>query len=166
MTASHEIAPPAPELKKYQEEQVERAMEASKKVLENVQWKVVEKSIADVFSQKEKEELKANYEKELEKIDWKKWENSLKLAYDKIDWEKINSQLSAAVSQVRLDSIQMVYNKTISKLDGARSEMARHDMKGIPDSDITLKEIERKQSDVLRALNELKTVRKKKIVHL
>ncbi|MEO7982938.1 MAG: M56 family metallopeptidase [Bacteroidota bacterium] len=155
-----------PELKKYQEEQVERAMEASKKVLESVQWKVVEKSIAEVFNQKEKEELKATYEKEMEKVDWKKWENSLKQAYDKIDWEKINTQLSLAVSQVRLDSIQFVYNKAISKLNGARRELSLNGMKGIPDTDITLKEIERQKADVQQALDELKTVRRKKIVHL
>jgi len=165
ISASLEFAN-TPELKKYQEEQVERAMEASKKVLESVQWKAVEKSIADVFNQKEKDDLKATYEKEMEKFDWKKWESSLKQAYDKIDWEKINTQLSVAVTQVRLDSIQLVYNKAISKLDGVRKELSFNDMNGIPDTDITLKEIERKKTDVLRALNELKTVRKKKIVHL
>jgi beta-lactamase regulating signal transducer with metallopeptidase domain len=166
ITASQELQAITPELKKYQEEQVERAMEASKKVLENVQWKAVEKSIADVFSQKEKEELKATYEKELEKVDWQKWENNLKAAYDKMDWDRINSQLAVAVNQVRLDSIQMVYNKAVSKLEGARKELTRHEMKGIPDTDITLKEIEQKQSEILRALNELKSVRKKKIIHL
>ncbi len=155
-----------PELKKYQEEQVEKAMEASKKVLENVQWKAVEKSIADVFSQQEKEELKASYEKQLEKMDWNKWENKLKLAYNKIDWDKINTQLAVAVNQVRMDSIQMVYNKTISKLDGVTKELCMKDMQGIPDTDITLKEIERKKAEVQRALNELKAARNKKIVHL
>ncbi len=155
-----------PELKRYQEEQVERTMKASKKILESVQWKVVEKSIADVFSQQEKEELKASYEKEMEKFDWKKWEKILKQAYDKIDWEKINTELSVAVNQLRLDSIQLVYNRAITKLDGASKELSLHNMKGIPDTDITLKEIERKKLDVQRALNELKTVRKKKVVHL
>jgi|CXWL01.1.fsa_nt_gi beta-lactamase regulating signal transducer with metallopeptidase domain len=156
----------APELKKYQEEQVEKTMEESKKVLESVQWKIVEKSIADVFNQQEKDELKASYEKEMDKLDWEKWENKLKQAYDKIDWGKINSQLSTAVNQVRLDSIQMVYNKAISKLDDARKELSLNGMNGIPDTDITLKEIERKKANVQRALDELKAVRKKKIVHL
>ena len=155
-----------PVLKKYQEQEVERAMQASKKVLESVQWKAVEKSIADVFNQQEKDELKASYEKAIEKMDWKKWENNLKLAYGKIDWENINSQLASAVNQVRLDSIQLVYNRAISKLDGARKELSLNDLNGIPDTDITLKEIERKKSEVQRALDELKTVRKKKVVHL
>ncbi|MFZ1263758.1 MAG: M56 family metallopeptidase [Chitinophagaceae bacterium] len=165
VTASMELVN-NPELKKYQEEQVEKTMEASKKILESVQWKVVEKSIADVFNQEEKDELKASYEREMEKFDWKKWENNLKQAYDKIDWEKINAQMAAAVNQVRYDSIQLVYNKAIRKLDGARKELSLNEMKGFPDSGITLKEIEQKKAEVLRALNELKTVRNKKIVHL
>ncbi len=155
-----------PELKKYQEDQVERTMLASKKVLENVQWKVVEKSIADVFNDKEKDELKATYEKEMEKMDWNKWENNLRQAYNKIDWEKINTQLSSAVNQVRFDSLQLVYNKAISKLQVASKELSLNDLKGIPDTDITLKEIERKKMDVQKALNELRIVRNKKIVHL
>ncbi len=165
ITASLEMAN-RPELKKYQEDQVERTMLASKKVLENVQWKAVEKSIADVFNDKEKDELKATYEKEMEKIDWKKWENNLRQAYNKIDWEKINSQLSSAVSQVRFDSLQLVYNKAISKLQVASKELSLNDLKGIPDTDITLKEIECKKMEVQKALNELKKVRNKKIVHL
>lgn len=155
-----------PKLKKYEEVQVKEAMEASKKILENIQWKAVEKSIADVFSQKEKEEIKASYEKEIAKMDWKKWEANLTKAYDKIDWDKINTQLSMAVNQVRMDSIQAVYNKTLRKLDGVRKELKQSDMKGIPDSDITLMELEQKKADVQRALTELKIARSKKIVHL
>ncbi len=165
ITASLELAN-APELKKYQEEQVERTMLASKKVLENIQWKALEKSLADVFNDKEKDELKSTYEKEMEKVDWKKWENNLRQAYDKIDWEKINTQLTSAVSQIRYDSLQMVYNKAISKLEVASKELSLNDLKGIPDTDITLKEIERKKTYVQTILNDLKKVRAKKIVHL
>lgn len=74
-----------------------------------------------------------------------KWETSLKQAYDDIDWENINTRLSAAVNQVRMDSIQVVYNKAISKLDGVRKELSQNNLKGIPDSDITLHELERKK---------------------
>ena len=165
ITASLEMAN-VPELKKYQEDRVEKTMIASKKVLENIQWKALEKSIADVFNQKEKEELKATYEKEIEKIDWKKWENNLRQAYDRIDWEKINTQLTSAVSQIRYDSLQMVYNKAISKLEVASKELSLNDLKGIPDTDITLKEIERKKTYVQTILNDLKKIRAKKIVHL
>jgi hypothetical protein len=39
--------------------------------VENAQWKAVEKNVADVLTQKEKEQLKATYQKEINKIDWK-----------------------------------------------------------------------------------------------
>jgi len=156
----------SPELKKSQEEQVEKTMQESKKILESIQWKAVEKSIADVFNSKEKEDLKANYDKQLEKMDWEKWETNLKLAYDKIDWDNINAQLAYAVNQIRFDSLQVVYNKAISKLDDASKKLSLNDIKGIPDTEISLKAIEKKKADVKKALTELKAVRSKKIVHL
>ena len=158
------VVPPI--LSKHEEDQVKEAMEASKKILENIQWKVVEKSIADVFTQDEKEEIKASYENEIKKMDWKKWEDNLKQAYNEIDWNRINNQLSIAVNQVRMDSIQLVYNKTIRKLDNVQKELKQNKLSGIPDSDITLAELAKKEADVQKALNQLKVSRNKKIVHL
>jgi beta-lactamase regulating signal transducer with metallopeptidase domain len=130
------------QLKKYEEAQVKAAMDASKKVLENEEWKTVEKNIADVFSQKEKEELKATYRNELNKFDWSKWENKLRLAYDKVDWNNVNEQLNKALNNIRIDSLQKVYNDAICKLDVTRQELSRNNLPGIPDTDITLKTID------------------------
>jgi bla regulator protein BlaR1 len=163
ITASQEYVP---ELKKYQEEQVERTLQASKKLLETVQWKAVEKTIADAFDQREKEALKKTYRKEIAKVDWTNWENKLKQAYDKIDWENVNAQLNNAVTQVRLDSMQVVYSKALSKLDGMTKELKTNEMTGIPDTDISLKELELKKAEMQKALSDLKKVRTKKIVHL
>lgn len=165
LQASFEFAA-APELKKYQEQQVEQALEASKKVLESVQWKIVEKNIADAFTQKEKEALKATYDKQIKKIDWNKWENKLRLAYNNIDWEKVNAQLSQAVTEVRIDSMQTVYNSAIAKIDDVKKELAEKELSGVPDSDISLKELEAKRMEVRKALNDLKSTKTKKIVHL
>ena len=155
------------ELKKEQDEQVQKTLEASKKVLESIQWKLVEKNIADAFTQKEKEALKVTIDKQFNKsVDWKKWENKLKLAYNNIDWEKVNAQLSHAVNEVRLDSIQLVYNIAIDKMDDVRMELKEKDLEGVPDTDITLKDLDTKRAEVRRALNDLKASRIKKIVHL
>lgn len=156
----------AVQLNEQQEEQIELAMEASKKILENMQWKIVEKNIAEVFNQKEKEVLKATYDKQVKKIDWKKWENKLKLAYNNIDWDKVNVQLYQAVNEVTLDSITTVYNKALSKMEDMKQELTEKDMKGIPDSDINLKDLEIKKNEVRKALNEIRATRTKKIVHL
>lgn len=155
-----------PELKRYQEQQVKEALEASRKVLESSQWKVVEKSIADAFSEKEKQELKKAYEKELNKFDWNKWEVKLKQAYENIDWEKVNNQLSYAINQIRIDSLQRVYNDVAIKLNDIQKELNANQVTNIPDTDITLKAVEDRKRKVQQTLNTLKAVRNKKIVHL
>ena len=164
--ANFEMPAETPELKKYQEQQVKEALEASKKVLTSQQWKEVEKNIAEVFTQKEKEDLKATYQKEINKFDWKQWENKLRVAYDKVDWEKVNYQLSNAVNQVRMDSLQMVYNQVLSKLDFVQQELNCNNINSIPDTDITLKEVEQKRKEAQRALNSIRAIRSKKVVHL
>ena len=153
-------------LKKYEEAQVKAAMDASKKVLENEEWKELEKNIADVFTQKEKAELKATYRNEMDKMDWNEWENKLRLAYDKVDWNRVNEQLAKAVNNIRIDSLQKVYNEVICKLDMTKKELSNNNLPGIPDTDITLKAIEETKHQVQQTLNRLKVVRNKKIVHL
>ena len=162
----HAAYEPLPELSKYQEEQVKEALQASKKVLESAQWKAVEKSIADVFTQKEKEEIRSDYQKELNNFDWKQWENRLRAAYDQVDWEKVNYQFTNAINQVRIDSLQSVYNNAMAKLSDVEKELTIQKLNGIPDSDITLRVIEDKKRQAQRALNSLRTVRTRRIVHL
>lgn len=164
--ANFELPAAPPALKKYQEQQVKEALEASKKVLTSQQWKEVEKNIAEVFTQKEKAELKSTYQKEINKFDWKQWEDKLRVAYDKIDWDNVNYQLSNAVNQVRMDSLQMVYNQAISKLDKVKMELIFNDIKGIPDTDVTIKEINQKRKEAQKAINNIKSIRNKKVVHL
>jgi bla regulator protein blaR1 len=166
INASLEMAEQMPALNKQQELQVKQAIEASKKIIEDVKWKDLEKNIADVFSSKEKDILKSTYEKELNKLDWKLWETKLRQAYNQVDWEKINEQLSNAVSMVRVDSLHRVYSDAISKIDQARTEMMDNNISGIPDSDVTLKTLEQKRKDLLYINSLLKGVRTKKIVRL
>ncbi|MBI3140058.1 MAG: M48 family metalloprotease [Sphingobacteriales bacterium] len=155
-----------PVLKAYQEKQVKEALAASKRVLENIQWKQVEKSIADAFSEKEKKEIKTAYEKELGKFDWNKWEDRLKLAYAQIDWDNVNSQLNNAVNQIRIDSIQQVYNDVAVKLNLMQKELLANKICSVPDTDISLKTVEERKKKVLESMRTLKAIRNKKIVSL
>jgi hypothetical protein len=99
-------------------------------------------------------------------MDWNKWENKLRLAYDNVDWNKVNDQLMKAVNNIRIDSLQKVYSDAICKLDVAQKELFNNKLPGIPDTDITLKNIEERKQLVQKTLNRLKAVRSKKIVHL
>ena len=122
--------------------------------------------MADVFTQEEKSLLKKKYLEKVSRFDWSKWEDKLKNAYAQVDWDRINSQLDVAMNHMRIDSLQSVYNLAASKLDQARTIMMESHTEGVPDTDITLKEVERKKKEVEKMLKELKLVRNKKIVHL
>ncbi len=153
-------------LDKVEEAQVKEAIEASKKVLEGQQWKVIEKNLADVFNQEEKESLKSAFKEEISKFDWNKWENKLRLAYDKVDWQKVNNQLSDAISRMQTDSLVKVYSEAMVSLNQAQKELNTLSIKGIPDTDISLKAIADKQQYLQKTLSNLKATRTKKIVHL
>ena len=100
------------------------------------------------------------------KFDWNKWEDKLKLAYNEVDWNRINSQLDAAMNHIRIDSLQSVYNMAASRLDEVSRYMKTTEVKGIPDTDISLKEVEKQKKEVEKVLRDLKLARNKKIVHL
>lgn len=162
----NEVVEEEVELAKIEEVQVKEAVAASRKVLENEQWKTVEKSLADVFSQQEKETLKSALREEIEKFDWKKWENKLRLAYDQVDWENVNNQLYNALTRIKTDSLVSVYSSALADLNHAQRELNRLSITGIPDSDISLKALTEKQRTLQKALLQLKSTRNKKIVHL
>jgi hypothetical protein len=155
-----------PELKKYQEEQVKQTLEKSRKVFENEEWKALERNVAEVLTQKEKEELKATYRKEMHKLDWNKWENKLRMAYDKLDWNRVNEELTKAVNNIRIDSLQKVYNDAICKLDQTNQELNTTNLKGIPDNGISTKVLDETKLQLRKTLTNLKAARNKKIVHL
>lgn len=155
-----------PELKKYQEEQVKQTLEKSRKVFENEEWKALERNVAEVLTQKEKEELKATYHKEMSKLDWNKWENKLRMAYVQLDWSRVNEELTKAVNNIRIDSLQKVYNEAICKLDQANQELNTTNPKGIPDNGIATKVLGETKQQLRKTLTNLKALRNKKIVHL
>lgn len=154
------------ELKAYQEEQVQRTMEASRKVLESTQWKMLEKSIADAFTEQEKELLKNSYHQQVSRFDWKKWENNLRRAYTRVDWEKVNLQLDNAIREITIDSLHKVYSDIVITLSDAKKEVAQLGVRGIPDTDITLKEVEKARQEAQKSLNTIRVLRAKKTVHL
>jgi beta-lactamase regulating signal transducer with metallopeptidase domain len=154
------------ELKNYQEEQVKETMEASKKVLEEKQWKAAENKIADVMTTDEKSELKGQYEKEIDKINWKNLEANLRLAYDKIDWNNVNETLNKALTEIRMDSLQQVYNGAVVQLSDLEKQLSENNLQGIPDTDISLKTVTETKKNIQLVINRLNQLKTRKIVHL
>jgi len=158
--------PPVPELKEYQEVQVKKAVEASRKVLEEKQWKAVESKIADVMTSYEKSIVKSEYDKEMSKIDWKMMEDRLRLAYDRIEWSKVNEELNKAVAEIRIDSLQQAYGQAMVELSSIQQQLCENNLTGIPDTDVSLKAVEQGKKDIQKAINSLHKAKVKKIVHL
>ena len=90
----------------------------------------------------------------------------MRVAYDNINWNQVNTELNDALAEIKLDSLQKVYTSVIDGLSSLEKELAKTNECGIPDSDITLKLVEQKKREAQKAINKLKSVRHRKIVHL
>lgn len=159
-------APEIPELSEEDEQQMKTAFEMSKTVMEQVQWKALEKTIADALTAKEKSIVKTEYQKAIDQIDWNKIENNLRTAYSAIDWNSVNSSLQSAMTEIRLDSIQEAYTLALSNLEDLKQEMEEAKIAAIPDTDITAAALDRKKAAIERSASKLNKVRNRKIVRL
>ena len=155
-----------PKLKKSEEDQVKQAMNLSKRVIQEAEWKTLEKTIADVMTTREKDKIKSAYDEEFSKMNWQEWENKLRLAYDRVDWNRINDQLGKAVMDIKIDSLQKVYTDVVLDLSDIKKKLDESKLNGITDTDVTLQSIEKNKQQVQHFLNKLRAVRNKKIIHL
>jgi len=155
-----------PKLKKYQEQQVKGTVEATKKILEEGQWKEVEKKVADALTQNEKECLKQKYYVDLSKVNWQKLEDKLRVSYNNINWDKVNAQLNTAITTIKLDSLTDVYNVALDDLNKAENWMTQNKAVSIPDTDLQLKEIKVQKVQVQQQLQTIKAIKERKIIHL
>ncbi|HMR92092.1 MAG TPA: M56 family metallopeptidase [Chitinophagaceae bacterium] len=161
----HELSPQ--ELNKEEELLVKEAVQLSKKVLEDVQWKAVEKEIADALSSLEKAEVKEAYQKATEQVtNWEKMENKLRASYDLINWDAVTAELNNAAARITLDSLQQVYAIALSNLDKMQREMSVAGQKSIPDSDITTQSLEVKKKELNGAIKKINTIRSRKIIKI
>jgi hypothetical protein len=155
-----------PALKKAEIAQVNEAVAATKKVLEEGQWKQVEKNIADVLTEVEKENLKEKYYNELDKINWRRLEERLRLSYDRINWNKVNAQLNTAITNIKLDSLITVYNSALADLNTAQAWMNENQVECIPDTDLKMGEVKLQTQQIQKQLERVRAIKDKKIIHL
>ncbi|MFT3674461.1 MAG: M56 family metallopeptidase [Chitinophagaceae bacterium] len=150
-----------------EEAQVKEVLGASKRILEEVQWKTVEKSIADALTLAEKERVKLYYQQQADKANWEKMEDQLRQSYAHINWNEVQTELSKALADIKLDSLSNAYNLALVSLDKVSKEMSETKQKAIPDTDVTLQKLETKRQQVLGALKSINEVkRQRKIIRL
>jgi bla regulator protein blaR1 len=165
--AGFAVPEPVPVLDEKDEEQVKEAMEASRKIIKEVQLNELEAIAADALTEKEKQGLKLYYEKELEKaVDWNKMEEKLRTSYNNIDWPQVNEKIGVELKKIRLDSFINVYNVALSNIKIAKQELQEQNLKGIPDSHITVCALDSAKKVMEESLSKLKAVKEKKIIKL
>ena len=159
--------PVMPELAPEEEIRLKEAVDATKKILKESEWKAVEKNYADAFSAAEKIQLKSAYNFELaDKVNWNKLEDQLRLSYSQINWDDVNQKLNTSLVQIKLDSIQQQLNCNLKTLINVEKAMKENNVCAIPDTDITLQLIQENQQKAKDQLTLLKAARVKKIVRL
>ncbi|HMK18367.1 MAG TPA: M56 family metallopeptidase [Chitinophagaceae bacterium] len=159
--------PEVPELAPDEECKVKEAVDATKKILQESEWKAMEKNYADAFSAAEKSQLKSEYNAEIaDKVNWNNLEDKLRLSYSQINWEEVNQKLNTSLVQIKLDSIQQQINFSLKTLVNVEKAMKENNVTAIPDSDVTLQLVQENQQKAKDQLAIIKAAKVKKIVRL
>jgi len=159
--------PIIPELAPDEEVKVKEAVDATKKILQESEWKAMEKNYADAFSAAEKTQLKSEYNFEIaDKVNWNKLEDQLRLSYSQINWEDVNQKINTSLVQIKLDSLQQQINFNLKTLINVEKAMKENKVCAIPDTDITLQVVQENQQKAKDQLAKIKAARVKKIVRL
>lgn len=158
-----------PELNKREMKEIEKTVEATKKIVTANKWKELEIKIADALTTAEKEQLKEKYLVKLNKVNWKNLKLQLQLSYDHLNWDKINNNLNTAMIDIKLDSLEKSYSLAEANLAEAEEMLSITTdslNKTIPIPDVSLEQIRQSREQILKNLEMIKAIRNKKIVHL
>lgn len=158
--------PIIPELAPEEEEKVKEAVGATKKILQESEWKAVEKNYAELLNTAEKMKLKSEYQYETDKVNWDNLENQLRLAYEQINWDNVNEKINTSLNQIKLDSIQQQLTLNLKTLIDLEKVMKENKVTSIPDSEICMQVVKENQQKAREQLQVIKTARGKKIIRL
>ena len=156
------------QLTKEEKENVKEAVETTRKVVSELQWKEIEASLAEVMNQKERALAKQEYKQQVDAVNWHNIEQNLKANYDKLDWELINKNLSQAMAQVQLDSLQKVYTMALAELEKVEKELkSKGKVSCTPIPDGSVDEINVAKETLRKNIEAIKVAgRPKKVVRL
>jgi hypothetical protein len=156
-----------PKLGAAEEKQIQEAIVESKKVIEEIQWKELEKGIGDALTRNEKDRMKESFEMAMKNIDWETLGDKFRIAYNNIDWPTINMQLDNALAAIKMDSLQQVYTIAIDNVSKLQKELVKENQVGIPDTDINLKSLDMKKNELQKVIDKLRKMKKsKEVIHL
>lgn len=165
--ANHVSAISAP-LSPDKENEIDRTINSSKKIIETRQEKEIDLKAADALNKDEKTILKEQAKQMIDNMAWENMRQNLRNRYNEIQWNVVNEMLDARITRIRMDSLCNAWTMANEQLCELTNEMRTHNVKAIPDTDITLVSLETKQQQVMEALNKLKInlQQPKKVIHL
>lgn len=161
--------PVIPELAPEQEAEVKKAVDATRKIIRENEWKQVERSYADALTTYEKNKLRSEYIAEAnqsDNVDWNKLEDQLRLSYEQINWDNLNQKINSSLAQIKMDSIQCLLTVNLKNLTDLEKLLTANDIKVIPDSQISLEVVKENQQKAKEQLAKLRATREKKVIKL
>lgn len=152
-----------------QKEKVKSTVDATKKVLGDLQWKQVETVIGEVLTDKEKVAAKKEYINELNKnVDWNNFEKNMKAKYQDIDWQNVDNKMSNALTAIQLDSLQKTYTVVLTQLNKLTTDVKEKvEVNVCPLPDQSIEQIQNTKAELSSRVNTIKALRStKKVVRL
>jgi bla regulator protein blaR1 len=152
-----------------QKEKVKSTVNATKKVLGDLQWNQVETSIAEVLTEQEKAVAKQQYVNELNQAEyWKNVEQNMKAQYQNMDWQKIDAKMNNALTTIQLDSLQKVYTVVLTQLNKLTTDAKVNAQVNVcPLPDQSLEQIQKTREELSNRVNTIKALLStKKVVRL
>ena len=86
--------------------------------------------------------------------------------YFNIDWDIINQTLENATFKIKLDSLQNSYSEIAGSLESLIRNMKENKQTSVPDTDITIMNLEERNKQIQVLLNKIKGLLSKKVIHL
>jgi bla regulator protein blaR1 len=152
-----------------QKARVKSTVDATKKVMSDLQWKQAETAIADVLTENEKVIAKREYINELNKmVNWKNIEKKMKADYETIDWENVDSKMNNALTAIKLDSLQKTYSVVLMQLNKLTTKVnEKTEINICPLPDQSIEQIQEAKQELSSRVNTIKALRSpKKVVRL
>jgi bla regulator protein blaR1 len=156
-------------LTREQKDEIRETVDATKKIVSALQWKVLDQKIGDAMTEQEKLKARQVYMTRVQQSDeFRNLEQCLKASYEKLDWDKINTNVNQVLVKIQLDSLQTAYNAMITQLDKARVQVSANATVAVsPMPDQSMEEIEKSRVVLQQRVECIKAVKTpKKIVKL
>lgn len=149
-----------PALNDKEEKDVQAALKATQKIVVQLNWDVIDQSLAETVTDEEKKALKNAYTEKILSANWEKQANVLRLRYKDIDWENASKKLSQAIAGIKVDSIYEEYKTITRDLSRYKTQLP----KDAPNEELAAVDGLIKQYKI--AIRQIDSVRSKKAVAL